>query len=116
MKFFAAAMCGPDVELLPAWRRHLHTVGQDASFGRPQTFRDQWSKGGIVKFGPHMHCSSTRTAHFLLPSCPCFVARDTGMSLDSAADASFSAEEVAAFSQAAGECRKLIEAHQARLC
>lgn len=64
-----AAMCGPDVELLPAWRRHLHTVGQDASFGRPQTFRDQWSK-----------------------------------------------EEVAAFSQAAGECRKLIEAHQARLC
>ena len=44
----AAAMCG-DVELLPMWMRELHTVGQNAIFGRPETFRDQWTEGESMK-------------------------------------------------------------------
>jgi hypothetical protein len=46
------AMCGPDLELLPSWRRELHSVGQSAIFGRPETFRDQWTEGKIYPTSP----------------------------------------------------------------
>lgn len=34
---------GPDLEEPPQWRRDLHNKLQDSIFGRPETFRDQWT-------------------------------------------------------------------------
>ena len=38
-----AKASGPDVELTPAWRVRLSELSFAYIFGRPDTFRDQWS-------------------------------------------------------------------------
>ena len=39
-----AEACGPDVPLLPQWRRQLHSTLTSTIFEKPETFRDEWSE------------------------------------------------------------------------
>ena len=43
-------MCGPDVPKLGKWRRDLHTLLAKSIFGRPETFRDDWTEDEEAAF------------------------------------------------------------------